>query len=133
METCEFDIVEQVVDAAKAVHEWMGAGDERCHYVGALCEELAARGLEVSESVWVPERYKGLVLVCGYSLDLVVENQVAVKVAGLNDDAAERARNLRAALQLCEFRQGVFVDFNEAVLEEGIERICQGVAECTPV
>src|ERR1700750_2562881 len=74
------DCSEQVIGACIEVHRALGPGLLESAYEQCLCHELALRNVSFERQVLVPVSYKGLILGCGYRLDLVVEGIVVVEI-----------------------------------------------------
>ena len=71
----EFDsLSRQVIGCALEVHKILGAGLLESTYEKCLAHELHLAGLSYAVQKTLSVNYKGVVLDCGYRLDLVVEN-----------------------------------------------------------
>ena len=75
----EFDtLTGDIIGAAIEVHRALGPGLLESAYEACLMHELRLRRLNVEHQKPLPILYKGVILDCGYRLDIVVENQVIV-------------------------------------------------------
>jgi GxxExxY protein len=71
----------------------------------------------------MPLIYEAVKLDCGYRLDLLVENKVVIEiksVEALND--VHLAQTL-TYLKLGEYKLGLLINFNVALLRNGIKRV----------
>jgi GxxExxY protein len=71
----------------------------------------------------MPLIYEAVKLDCGYRLDLLVENKVVIEiksVEALND--VHLAQTL-TYLKLGEYKVGLLINFNVALLRNGIKRV----------
>ena len=73
------DITEAVIGAAIVVHKELGPGLLESAYEACLAYELVEKGLKIERQKGLPLRYRGVLLDCGYRLDLLVESQVVVR------------------------------------------------------
>jgi GxxExxY protein len=67
-------------------------------------------------------QYKGVRLECGYRIDLVVAGMVVVEVKSIEVIAPIHEAQLLTYLRLGEWQFGLLMNFNVAVLKEGIRR-----------
>ena len=84
MEISERDRLDQItrriIGAAIEVHRHLGPGLLESAYETCLVSELRQLGFAVEQQKSLPVAYKGIVLDCGYRLDLVVEDSVIVEL-----------------------------------------------------
>jgi GxxExxY protein len=69
-----------IVGAAIEVHRELGPGLLENSYETCSCFELLSLGLDVERQKPLPVTYKGQRMVCGYRIDLLVEQAVIVEV-----------------------------------------------------
>jgi len=70
----------------------------------------------------LPVAYKGIVLDCGYRLDLVVEDSVIVELKAVERLAPIFEAQLLSYLRLTGKKVGLLINFHVAVLKNGIKR-----------
>ena len=116
------DITEGIIGAAIEVHRALGPGLLESAYEECLCHELNLRGLEFKRQVPLPLAYKGVKLNCGYRLDIVVEDEVIVEVKAVEKPLPLYEAQLLTYLRLSGKRVGLLLNFNVAVLKDGIVR-----------
>ena len=116
------DITEGIIGAAIEVHRALGPGLLESAYEESLCHELNLRGLEFKRQVPLPLAYKGVKLNCGYRLDIVVEDEVIVEVKAVEKPLPLYEAQLLTYLRLSGKRVGLLLNFNVAVLKDGIVR-----------
>ena len=84
MEISEQDRLDQItrriIGAAIEVHRHLGPGLLESAYESCLVFELKQLGFTVEQQRPLPVIYMGMVLECGYRLDLVVEDAVIVEL-----------------------------------------------------
>ncbi len=115
-------ITERIIGAAIEVHKVMGPGLMESAYEECLCRELALRGIGAERQLPLPVEYKGIRLDCGYRLDLLVEKSVVVEIKSLSSIEPIHEAQLLTYLKLGGWRLGLLVNFNVAVLKDGICR-----------
>ncbi len=66
--------------------------------------------------------YKGLDLECGYRLDILVANSIVVEIKSVETLAPVHEAQLITYLKLGGWKVGLLINFNVAVLKDGIRR-----------
>jgi len=105
------------------VHRALGPGLLESAYEACLAFELRARGLQVEQQKPVPLTYREVQLECGYRLDILVENQVIVEVKAVENVLPVHKAQLLSHLRLRDCRIGLLINFNVAMLKDGITRM----------
>lgn len=116
-------IATAVVDAAFAVHKKLGPGLLESVYEVCLCHELSKRGIAFERQVSLPVVYDGVRLDAGLRLDLLVEKQVIVELKAVEKHNPVYEAQLLTYLRLTGYRLGLIVNFNVALIKQGIKRI----------
>jgi GxxExxY protein len=112
-----------VVDAAIAVHRTLGPGLLESAYEVCLAHELEKRGRSVLRQVALPLVYDTIKLEAGYRIDLIVDNGVIVEVKSVEAIAPVHEAQLLTYLRLSQRRLGFLINFNVALLKQGIKRM----------
>lgn len=123
------EITHEIIGAAIEVHRELGPGKAEAAYEHALAHELGLRGLACRVQVPVPVIYKGVKLECGYRLDLLVVNGVVVEIKSVEFLNPVHRAQVITYLRLGGWKLSLLLNFNVAVLKEGIERIVLGLEE----
>ena len=71
----------------------------------------------------LPVVYKGIMLDCGYKLDVVVENKIILELKSVNNFESIHDAQLLTYLKLADLKLGILINFNVPVLKKGIKRI----------
>jgi GxxExxY protein len=119
----ENDISREIVDAAYKVHTALGPGLLESVYEAALAHELQKRGLPVNRQVPLPVVYEAVRLDEGFRADLVVAGKVMVELKSVDKIAAVHKKQLLTYLKLTGMKLGLLINFNEALIKDGITRI----------
>ena len=123
------EITREIIGAAIEVHRELGPAKAEAAYERALSYELGLRGLVHRVQVPVPVVYKGVKLECGYRLDLLVVNRVVVEIKSVEFLNPVHRAQVITYLRLGGWKLSLLLNFNVAVLKEGIERIVLGLQE----
>lgn len=115
-----------IIGAAMEVHRQCGPGLLESAYSRFLCRELALRNIALRAEVGVPVSYKGVHLDCGYRLDILVAELVVIEVKAVEVVLPVHRAQLLTYLRLGGWPLGLLINFNVAVLRDGVERIING-------
>ncbi|MDO8629790.1 MAG: GxxExxY protein, partial [Phycisphaerales bacterium] len=116
-------IAKQIADAAYAVHSTLGPGLLENVYESCLEYELKERGLRVERQVALPVTYKKLRLDAGMRLDLVVADRIVVELKAVESLTAVHTAQILTYLKLTGLRLGFLINFNVALIKDGIKRV----------
>jgi GxxExxY protein len=114
---------EDVIGALIEVHRELGPGLLESTYEACLVHELGLRGIPFERQKAVGVRYKGLVIDCGYRLDVVVERRIILELKAVERLLPIHTAQLVTYLKLAEMSVGLLVNFNVRVLKEGLKRV----------
>ena len=123
------EITEAIIGAAIEVHRALGPGLLESAYLQCLCRELQLRGLPFLCEQPLPLVYKGLRLDCGYRVDLIVADTVVVEFKTVDHLARVHDAQLLTYLRLGGWKVGLLINFNVALLRDGIHRRVLGLEE----
>ena len=113
---------EKIIGAAIEVHKVLGPGLLESAYEACLCHELHLRSLEFRRQVELPLAYKGVKLDCCYRMDIVVKKEVVVEIKSIEQTLAIHEAQLMSYLRMSGYRTGLLINFNVALLKDGITR-----------
>jgi GxxExxY protein len=116
-------LTEKIIGFAIEVHRQLGPGLLESAYEECLCLELKHADIAFRRQVQLPVVYKGIKLDCGYRLDLVVADQVILEVKAVERLMPVHEAQLLTYLRLGHIRAGLLLNFNSAVLKDGIRRL----------
>ena len=116
------EITEAVIGAAIEVHCALGPGLLESAYQLSMCRELTLRGIPFQSQVEIPIEYKGVRLDCGYRIDLIVSDKVVVELKSVQEILPAHEAQLLTYLRVSGMRVGLLLNFNTAVLKNGIRR-----------
>ena len=116
----------EVIAAAIEVHKTLGPGLLESVYEECLCRELQLCEISYDRQKSLSVEYKGEMLDCGYRLDLVVEDRLIVELKSCDVLQPIHEAQLLTYLKLTNKKIGLLINFNVAVLKDGIKRMANG-------
>ncbi len=112
----------EIIGAAIEVHKQLGPGLLESAYKECLCKELSLRGIFFEREKPIRLEYKGIELECGYRIDILVANSVVIEIKSIEAIAPVHEAQLITYLRLGGWKIGLLINFNVAVLKQGIRR-----------
>ena len=104
------------------VHRALGPGLLESIYRKAICLEFSACGIFYETEKLVPVSYRNELL-CYQRLDMVVEEKLLLEIKSVERLAPVHHAQVRSYLRASRLRVGLLLNFNVAVLPDGIRRI----------
>jgi len=92
-------------------------------YELCFCHELSLRSLRFERQRPVPIGYKGILLDCGYKLDVVVEGRVVVELKTVERLLPIHVAQIITYLKLTNHDVALLMNFNVSLLRDGIRRL----------
>ena len=111
-----------ILDCAFEVHKELGPGLLESIYEECLCEEIRKKGLEVESQVYLPLIYKGKKLNKNFRIDVLVEDVIIIEIKSAIDLYAVDEAQLVSYMKLADKHLGYLLNFNVALLKDGIRR-----------
>ena len=105
------------------VHRHLGPGLLESAYEDCLCHELSLAGIPHARQVALPVRYKGLDIGTAYRLDVLVAQTLIIEIKSVERLMPVHDAQLLTYLRLGGLRTGLLLNFNHAVLKDGIRRL----------
>jgi GxxExxY protein len=116
-------LTSEVIGAAIEVHREMGPGLLESVYQKCMELELQLRGLGCQRQARLPLVYKGHVIDDEFILDLYFPGQLVVELKAVEKLLPVHEAQLLTYLRLSKTRVGLLLNFNVAVLKDGIKRL----------
>jgi GxxExxY protein len=120
-ETTEL-LAERVIGAAIEVHKHLGPGLPEIAYRNALAKELELRGIEYQLEVPTQIVYKGATVAEG-RIDLLVGRSLIVELKVVEAIGEVHIAQTIAYLKTTKLQLGLIINFNVALLRNGIKRV----------
>ena len=108
---------------------FLGAGLLESAYEECLCHELKLRDMDFERQKSLPLTYKEVALDCGFRIDVLVSNSVVVEIKAVESLKPVHEAQFLTYLKLGGWKLGLLINFNVAVLTNGIKRVVLGFNE----
>jgi GxxExxY protein len=119
----ENEISSKILECSIKVHRTLGPGLLESVYEEALCYELHREGLNFARQVGIPVIYENVKMELGFRADIIVESKVIIELKSVEAIAPVHKKQLLTYLKVTEKKLGLLINFNEALLKDGINRI----------
>ena len=129
LDVTENEVAKQIVDAAYRIHTSLGPGLLESAYEAVLAYELEKPGLRTVRQQVVPIIYPSARIETGFRADLIVEDKVIVEIKSVEAVAPGHKKQLLTHLRLADKRLGLLINFNVALIQDGITRIANGIQD----
>lgn len=123
----ENEIARIAVDAAIFVHRGLGAGLLESVYETVLAKQLSKRGLDVQRQVPIPIHFDGETFNEGFRADIILNDLVIVEVKSVEKTLPVHLKQLQTYLKLTGKKLGLLMNFNSALMKDGIARCVNGL------
>ncbi|WP_339923808.1 GxxExxY protein [uncultured Cyclobacterium sp.] len=123
----ENDISKIVVDTCYQIHVALGPGLFESVYEEILYYELIQKGLSVTRQQVIPLIWRGIRMDQGFRADLIVEDRVLVEIKSVGAIAPVHSKQVLTYLKLTGLKLGLLINFNEALVKDGITRIANNL------
>ncbi len=122
----ENEISGGIVDAAIKLHQRLGPGLLESAYEMILAAELPRRGHKVETQVPVSFEYDGMKFDDAFRADMIVDGQIVVELKATEQKNPVFPKQLKTYLVLMNKHLGLLLNFGQAKMVNGIERIVNG-------
>lgn len=119
----ENELSKIIVDICYKIHTELGPGLFEFVYEEILYHELSKAGLNVKRQSPIAVSWDNLKMDHGFRADLIVENKVIIEVKSIEAIAPVHQKQLLTYLKLTDLKLGLLVNFNVALIKNGIQRI----------
>lgn len=116
------DTTGQIIGAAIEVHKALGPGLLESAYQECLSREFEEQGIPFLRQLSLPVLYKGVRVDCSYRIDFLVESVVVETKSVIAIDPIHEAQ-LLTYMKLGQWKLGLLINFNVAVLHRGFRRM----------
>ncbi len=124
------EISSKIIKAAIRIHKELGPGLLESVYQSCMVIELKQMGLAVESEIACPVVYRGQQIDDkGFRIDLLVEEAVIVELKSVDNVKDIHKKQLLTYLKLMDKSLGLLINFNQALLKDGISRIVNELSE----
>ncbi len=112
-----------IVDSCFKIHLKLGPGLLESVYEEVLVYELRKEGLSFTRQEIVPKVYENIKLDTGFRAGIIVEDRVIVEIKSIETLLPVHYKQVLTYLRLTGIKLGLLVNFNSALIKEGIKKI----------
>ncbi len=113
----------EVIGLAIKVHRILGPGLLESSYKECLYYEVVKAGYFAEKEKPLPLVYETIKLDIGYRIDLLVENKLIIEIKSVDALTDIYTAQVLTYLKLSGNRLGLLINFNVALLKNGIKRL----------
>jgi GxxExxY protein len=119
----EFDeLSNRVIGCALEVHRAPGPGSLESAYRQCLAGELSLAQLPFRMELPLPIEYKGVLLDCGYRMDLLVVSTLLLELKSVESIFPIHEAQILSYMRLAKIPIGLLINFNALKLKNGLKR-----------
>ena len=119
----ENELATIIVDVCYRIHVKLGPGLLENVYETILCHELMKRGLKVERQKSLSLQWDSLEMEVGFRADLIIEEKIIVEIKSVDTISSVHPKQLLTYLKITGIKLGLLINFNEALIKNGITRI----------
>ncbi len=119
----ENELSKIIVDCCFKIHTKLGPGLLESVYEEILTYELKNTGLRIMRQQGLPVHYDELKMDLGFRADIIVENKVIIELKSIEAIAPVHLKQLLTYLKITGIKLGLLINFNEALIKDGIKRV----------
>jgi GxxExxY protein len=119
----EDPLTRKIIGLAIEVHRQLGPGLLESAYRDCLCHEFQLHNIAYEKEKVLPLHYKGIDILNGYRVDIMVENKVILELKTVENILPIHKAQLITYLKLSGIETGLLINFHVTLLRDGIERL----------
>jgi GxxExxY protein len=123
----ENELSKIIVDCCFKIHTTLGPGLLESVYEETLTYELIRKDLFVKRQQGIAVIYDQVKMDLGFRADLIVEDKVLIEIKSIENIAPVHQKIVLTYLKLTGLKLGLLINFNEALIKNGIQRIVNGL------
>ena len=120
------DVTGAVLDAAMKLHMRIGPGLLEVVYEQLLAAALERGGFKVRRQVPIDLVDEGQTFPAAFKIDLLIEDSIIDEIKSVERLAPVHEKQLMTYLRLTGLQAGLLINFNTALLKDGVRRIVNG-------
>jgi GxxExxY protein len=119
----ENEISRIVFDLCIKIHRKYGPGLFESVYEEIFCYELTKLNIQFVRQHPIPVVHEEVKLEIGFRADIIIENKVILELKSVESIADVHYKQLLTYLKLTDLKLGMLINFNVALIKDGIHRI----------
>lgn len=112
----------KAIGCAIEVHRTLGPGLLESTHEQCLARELDLQRVPFQLQVPLPVPYKGVKLDCGYRVDVLVADELILELKAIDQLKGIHEAQILTYMKLARIKIGLLINFNVALLKDGIRR-----------
>ena len=116
-----------IVSTSFRIHSELGPGLLESVYEEILAYELTKKGLTIEVQKPIIVNWDNRKMSVGFKADIIVENKVIIELKSVKEIDDRNKKQLLTYLKITGLKLGLLINFNEALLKDGIIRIANGL------
>lgn len=123
----ENELSKIIVDISYKIHTKLGPGLLESVYEAILYHELTKKGLKVERQKPILVIWDDIHLDIGFRSDLIVEEKVIIEIKSVETISNVHLKQLLTYIRVTDLKLGLLINFNEALIKNGIKRVVNGL------
>jgi len=119
----ENELAKIIVNTCFKIHTKLGPGLLESVYEEILFFELREKGISIERQKSIPLTWKDTKMNIGFRADLIADNKVIIELKSVESIAPVHKKQLLTYLKITNLKLGLLINFNEALIKDGITRI----------
>lgn len=119
----ENEIAKLVVDLCFKIHQQYGPGLFESVYEEIFCYEWEKNGIPLLRQHPIPLVHETIKMDAGFRADIMIDSKVIVELKSIEALAPVHYKQVQTYLKLTGCKLGLLVNFNVALIKDGIHRI----------
>ena len=119
----ENEIAKLVVDLCLKIHKQYGPGLFESVYEEIFCYEWAKTGIPFTKQQAIPLVHEEIKMDAGFRADVIIDGKVVLELKSVELLAPVHYKQVQTYLKLAGCKLGVLINFNVALIKDGIHRI----------
>jgi GxxExxY protein len=112
----------RVIGCVIELHRELGPGLLESTYQQCVARELSLNGISFQRQYPRPIAYKGILRDCGYPIDMLIEDDLIIKLKAVEEIKGIHEAQLRTCMKLAGIKTGLLINFNVTKLKDGLKR-----------
>ena len=122
----ENELAQAVIEIGFQIHRKWGPGLLESVYEELMVYHLRTNGFFVEQQKEIPFAEDGVKLSAGFRADIIVERKLIVELKSIERIAPVHSKILLTYLRLTGLKLGLLMNFGEALMKDGINRVIRG-------
>jgi GxxExxY protein len=119
----ENELSKLVVDICFKIHRQYGPGLFESVYEELFCYEWLKNGIIYTRQQVVPLVHENIMMEVAFRADVIIDNKLLLELKSVEELAKIHHKQVQTYLKLTGIKLGLLINFNEALIKDGIRRI----------